>query len=295
MTTERGAVIPKTPEVVTKAVDVLLSAQPKEAVLPKGDTPQKVEPEATGVPEATVELKPGEEVKDPAVEAEREGKYFKSEDEYNLELERTATKMAESSIDKKLNPLYQERSTLKKENEALLGALGIQRTAEIESWGDEPQVRDFHHRQDGLMKAEKQLQSDVDEYTRNVEEYNKDNKELNAWRLALENALPEGSKLSSVLSSFVKELNGAQTDREATLLAKVRASAIQKAVSEVFGGTAGQRNVSRQTPKPDNSAPTGGSGRKVTRGDLAAYNPKGKSVAEMTKDVDAVLEQLTIK
>lgn len=225
-------------------------------------------------PEEAPEEETQEEEKEQ--EAEPKGKYFVDEDAYELAVEKEANKRAQAKKDKELDPLYVERDRFKQEIESYKEVLGTLTRAEIEAWGDEPQVRSF-------QESRRELRERLDAVTRREEEAKAGDlervtadKELNAWRLALETLSPDGDKLSSELKAFTKELLEADTEREMELMAKIKKRERAKPKDEPA--------QEKETPAPKGYKPIS----TPPSGPVSHIDPDNISQEDYAKDSDKI-------
>lgn len=200
--------------------------------------------------------------------------------EFQLAVEQAATKQAQSMKDKELTPIYEENTSLKAVNASLKDALGVLEIAEIEAWGDETPTKELHKERRALTERAQTMATLAAGLDREAEALEKDKAEVNAWQVAIKAALPEGTETFSKLQSFVEELKVCGTDKERELLSQVRAKDFV--------------STGREKPeRPDSSRPSGtGGGGRMTRKQVAEFDPRGKSHSDMAKEQEVVLDQL---
>lgn len=203
---------------------------------------------------------------------------FTETPEYQLSLERAATSRAQQIANKNMGPLQSERDKLRSENSRLKEALGIKQTAEIDTWGDEPPVRELHKERLTLSERRADIETREKDTDAKQEELNKQESELDAWRVAIKTALPDGSELHSRLIDFVKELVSCTTDRERELLSQIRAKDF---------AAQGSGETPTAPRRPDVGRSAGSGSRRFTPSQIA-----GMSSEEYAANKDAIEEAI---
>jgi hypothetical protein len=196
--------------------------------------------------ETVSEQKPADEAKakegeKPSTETTPEPKLFKvfkSEDEFNLELEKAITPRVQSAKDKELAPLQTKVSDLTKENTKLKKDLTRKRedfqTEELEeeeaaTWGERKEVKDFQTARREQLKRERAItdgEADLEDRAGRVASIEEAQESRD---MAIKFLLGDkGDEFGKNLESLVKELSACKTPKEKELTLKVKASQISQ-------------------------------------------------------------------